>query len=218
MSLVVVTSPENAISNLTDLVTEVRDELDDSAYDITAIYRAIARAEAVFNRELRTPKMETEYQFTTDTEETELPTDFLQMRTAYEENSPDNPLNAMSPAGLRSYYQGRTGSPEAFAVENRRFVMAPIGSATFTILYYARIPSLTTDNPSNWLLEEHPDVYLHQVLAIIFNKIGDRDRAMDNQQIAAGIIEAINKSGKKNRWSGGPLVPRGISQVYGARR
>ena len=218
MSLVVVTSPENAISSLSDLVDEVRDELDDDAFSAERIYKAIARAEAVFNRELRCPKMETTYQFTTDTEETELPLDFLQMRTAYEEDSPDNPLNAMSPSGLRSYYQGRTGSPEAFTVENRRFVMAPVGEATFTILYYARIPALTSDNPSNWLLEEHPDVYLHQVLAILFNKTGDRDRAIDNQQIAGGIIEAINASGRKNRWAGGPLVPRGISQVYGARR
>jgi hypothetical protein len=131
VSIAIVTSPENAISTLSDLVDEVRDELDDDAFSADKIYKAIARAEAVFNRTLRCPKMETTYQFTTSTEETELPTDFLQMRTAYVEDSPDNPLNAMSPASLRSLYRGVTGIPEAFAVENRRFVMAPIGEATF---------------------------------------------------------------------------------------
>lgn len=218
MSIAIVTSPENAISTLSDLVDEVRDELDDDAFPADKIYKAIARSEAVFNRTLRCPKMETSYQFTTTTEETELPTDFLQMRTAYGEDSPDNPLSAMSPASLRSLYRGVTGIPEAFAVENRRFVMAPIGEATFTILYYARIPSLTDDNPSNWLLEEHPDAYLHQVLAILFNRNGDKENGALNLAIASDILEAINDSGKKNRWSGGPLIPRGISQVWGARR
>ena len=218
MSLAIVTSPENAISNLSDLVEEVRDELDDDAFDANKIYKAIARAEAVFNRELRCPKMETETQITAEDEQTALPTDFLQLRSVYVEGSPDNPLNSMSPASLRGLYRGEAGIPMAYAIENRRLVLGPVGEATVTLLYYGRVPSLTDSNPSNWLLEEHPDVYLHQVLAILFNRNGDTERARLNQQLANEIIESINSSGKKNRWGAGPLVPAGITQVYGARR
>lgn len=217
MSIAVVTSPANSISTLADLVTEIRDEMDDTAFAADKINRAIGRAEAVFNRDLRHPKMETEYQFTATVEATELPGDFLQLRSVYQEGSPDNPLTSMSPAGLRQLYMGGTGTPAAYALENRRLVIAPVGTAALTILYYARIPALTDSNPSNWLLDEHPDVYLHQCLAILFNKIGDSERAALNLTIARELIESINDSGKKNRWGAGPLVPLGRKQVWGAR-
>lgn len=217
MAIAIDTSPANSISSLSDLVIEVRDEMDNDGYAADKIYRAIGRAEAYFNRALRTPRMETEYQFTADTEETDLPTDFLQLRSIYLEGSPDNPLTAFSPAGLRQTYRGVSGTPAAYAIENRRIVLAPVGTATLTTLYYARIPALTDSNPVNWLLDEHPDLYLHQVLAILFNKTGDTERAVANQAAADGIIDQVNASAKANRWGAAPLVPRGITQVRGAR-
>lgn len=217
MSIAIITSPDSAISTLSDLVEEVRDEMDDDAFDAAKIYKAIARAEAVFNRELRVPKMETEYQFTATGETSTLPNDFLQLRTVYAEGSPDNPLTSMAPNGLRQLYRGVSGVPMAYALENRRLIIAPVGETVLTILYYARIPALTDSNPSNWLLDEHPDVYLHQVLAILFNRQGDSERAALNLQIATDLLGSINESGKKNRWGAGPLVPAGITQVCGAR-
>ena len=218
MVIAVSTSPDNAITNLTDLVAEIRDEMDDDGFDLDRIYRAIGRTEAVFNRELRCPRMETEYTFTTASEATELPNDFLQLRTVYAEASPDNPLDSMSPAGLRQRYRGEAGTAMAYALENRRILLGPVGETTLTIVYYARIPALTDSNPTNWLLNEHPDVYLHQVLAVLFNKTGDSERAMLNLNVARDLITSINEAGKKNRWGAGPLVPRGINQAWGARR
>ena len=217
MSIAVDTSPSNSISNLSQLVDEIRDELDDDGFAIERIYRAIGRAEAVFNRELRTPKMETEAQFAVTAEQTDLPTDFLKMRAVYQEATPDRPLISMSPDGIRKLYRGQAGTPEAYAIENRRLIIGPVGDTVVTLLYYGRIPALTDSNPTNWLLDEHPDVYLHQVLAILFNKIGDTERAALNATYAANLLEAINESGKSNRWGAAPLTPLGIQQVYGAR-
>lgn len=217
MSIAISTSLANSISTLSDLVAEIRDEMDDDAYAADKIYRAIGRAEAVFNRDLRCPRMETEYQFAVTNEATDLPTDFLQLRSVYQEGSPDNPLMSYSPASLRQTYRGQAGTPRGYALENRRLVLGPVGETTLTLLYFARIPSLTESNPSNWLLDEHPDLYLHQVLANLFNKTGDSERAALNLNIASGLIESINASGKKNRWGAGPLVPSGIGQVCGAR-
>lgn len=217
MSIAIVTSPENAISTLSDLVTVVRRRMDDDAFDANSIYAAIAEAEAVFNRELRVPKMETEYQFAVTSEQTDLPNDFLKMRAVYQEGSPDRPLRSMSPDGLRKLFLGQAGVPEAYAIENRRLVIGPVGNTTVTILYYARIPSLTDDNPSNWLLEEHPDLYVRLVLAILFDEIGDDARAERNEARAIAIMGSINESGKSNRWGAAPLNPLGIAQVYGAR-
>lgn len=217
MTIAVNTSPANSISNLSDLVIEVRDEMDDDGFSLDRIYRAIGRAEAVFNRDLRTPRMETELQFVASTEASDLPIDFLQLRSVYQEGSPDSPLRSMAPAGLRNLYSGEPGTPYAYAIENRRLIIGPVGETTLTILYYARIPALTDSNPSNWLIDEHPDVYLHQVLAILFNKTGDSERAALNLSIARELIASINSAGTKNRWGAGPLVPMGLRQVRGGR-
>lgn len=211
------TDSASAIVTLDDLVAEIRDEMDDSGYSATKIYRAIARAEAFFNRELRVPQMETEYQFSVTTESTPLPNDFLQMRSVYQEDSPDRPLLSMSPSSLRQLYFGQTGPVAAYAVEGQNIIVAPVGETTVTMLYYAKIPSLTESAQSNWLLVDYPDMYLHQVLAILFAKTGDDARASSNLGIAAVIIEQANKAGKNARWGAGPLRPMLVQQVPGAR-
>jgi hypothetical protein len=197
MSLAFNTSPANSISNLTDLIEEVRDELDNETFALDKIYRALGRAESRFNRDLRVERMETE------------------VALSITESSPDNPLRSMSPAGIRALFQGQAGTPRAYAIENRRIVVAPAGSASLTLNYYQRIPSLTVDDPANWLVEDMPDLYLHQVLAILFNKLGDHGAAKANQIAADGIIESANRAAFSGHWGSAPLVPMLVRQVSG---
>lgn len=209
--------PDNYISNLTQLVEEIRDEMDDGGYSLDKIYRAIGRAEAMFNRQLRCPQMETETDLNVTSEATELPLDFLALRAVYKEGSPDETMRAMSPAGLRYQYQGRDGTPMAYALENNRLIIGPVGSVSLTVTYYAKLTPLTDNNPTNWLLREYPDLYLHQTLAILFGKTGDRDRAADNLSIATALIEQVNNAGRKARWGSAPLTPVLVTQVKGSR-
>lgn len=215
MSLAINTSPANAIANLTDLIEEIRDELDYDTFSLDKIYRALGRAEARFNRDLRVERMETEASLSVTEEATDLPLDFLELRHIYVEGSPDNPLRTMSPAGIRALFQGRTGTPRAYAIENRRIIVAPVGEANLTLNYYQRIPSLTVDNPANWLIEDMPDLYLHQVLAILFNKLSDRESAAINQAAADAIIESANRAAFAGHWGSAPLVPVLVRQTSG---
>lgn len=215
MSLAINTSPANAIANLTDLIEEIRDELDNDSFALDKIYRAIGRAEARFNRDLRTERMETETSLSITEEVTDLPIDFLELRHVYVEGAPDNPLRTMSPAGIRSLYRGQAGCPKAYAIENRRIVVAPVGLANLTLNYYQRIPSLTVDNPVNWLVEDMPDLYLHQVLAIIYNKLRDSDAAAMNQVAADGILDSANRAAFAGHWGSAPLVPMLVRQTGG---
>ena len=217
MSIAFATDPNSAITTLPDLVTEIRVEMDDSGFPVERIYRAIARAEALFNRELRVPQMETEAQFPVTQEATDLPLGFLQMRAVYSEGGPDAPLRSMSPDGLRKLYLGQAGTPKAYALENRRIVVGPVGNASITMLYYAAIPSLNEDSPTNWLLVDFPDLYLHQVLAILFAQIGDESRAATNLGLASALIEQANRQAKRARWGASPLTPLLVPQVRGAR-
>lgn len=211
------TDPESYISNLTQLIEEIRDEMDDSGYSLDKIYRAVGRAEAMFNRQLRCPQMETETDLAVTGEATELPLDFLALRAVYKEGSPDQTLRAMSPAGLRNQYRGMDGTPEAYALENNRLIIAPVGNASVTITYYAKLTPLTDNNPTNWLLQHYPDLYLHQTLAILFGKTGDRERAADNLSLAAALIEQVNNAGRKARFGSAPLSPVLVTQVRGSR-
>ena len=211
------TDPAGYLSNISELIAEIRDEMDDSGYSLDKIYRAIGRAEALFNRELRVPQMETEVDLAVTQEVTDLPADFLALRSVYSEGSPDNPLRSMSPAGLRGLYLGQSGNPKAYAIENMRLVVAPVGAASITLLYYSKLTPLTDGNPTNWLLRDYPDLYLHQVLGILFQKIGDRERAADHLSQAAALIVQVNGAGRKARWGAGPLTPALVPQVRGAR-
>ena len=211
------TDPVSYISNFTQLIEEIRDEMDDDAYPLDKIYRAIGRAEAMFNRLIRVPQMETEIDIAVTSEATELPLDFLALRAVYSEGDYDRTLRAMSPAGLRQQFLGRTGQVEAYAIENNRLIVGYVGDASLTVTYYAKLVPLTENNPTNWLLRDHPDLYLHQTLAILFGKTGDRERASENLGLAAALIEQVNNEGRKARWGGAPLSPMLVTQVRGCR-
>jgi hypothetical protein len=211
------TDPESYITNLSQLVEEIRDEMDDSGYPLDRIYRAIGRAEAMFNRELRVPQMEQQVDLAITQEATDLPADFLALRAVYREGNPDRALRSMSPTGLRDQFFGMPGQPQAYALENRRLIVGPVGDAPITMLYYAKLVPLTENNPTNWLLLEYPDLYLHQVLAILFAKIGDDERAATNLGIAATLIVRANEAGKKARWGASPLTPMLVRQTRGVR-
>lgn len=213
MSIAVTTSPENAIANLSDLVAEIRDELDDSGYALDKIYRAITRSESRFNRELRVPEMETETILDVSEEVTGLPGDFLEMRSVYQEGEPDSPLRNTSAGEVRRVFNGREGVPCVYAIENRRLIIGPVGETQLQMTYFQRIPALTADNPSNWLLDRHPDLYLHQALAIIFNRIGDSERGALNLGIADDIIAQVQREGVNARWGDGSIAPARLSNI-----
>lgn len=61
---------------------------------------------------------------------------------------------------------GATGVPEFFALVNRSARFAPVPDATYTtkLSYWANVVSLSADITSNWLLVDHPDIYIYGAL------------------------------------------------------
>lgn len=217
MSIAIPTYAPGSITSYSELVTEIRDMMDDADYNQEAIDRALRKAEALFNRELRTPDMETRAVFTVSSDLTALPADFLEMRFIFVEGMPDQPLASMSPAGLLSSYYGRSGCPMAYLIEGQNLRVGPVGTAAVEMLYYQRILGLTDAQVSNWLLRKHPDLYVAGALYYLYERERDEtgmDKALNN---VVGILESINSAAKKARWGSAPLVTRGIQQVRGAR-
>lgn len=217
MSIAIPTYAPGSITSYSELVTEIRDMMDDADYNQEAIDRALRKAEAEFNRTLRTPDMETRAVFTISSDLTALPADFLEMRFIFVEGMPDQPLASMSPSGLLSTYYGRSGCPMAYTLEGQNIRVGPVGTAAVEMVYYQRILGLTDAQVSNWLLRKHPDLYVAGVLYHLARRERDEAGMAQAAQEVSTLLGSIQSAAQKARWGSAPLVTRGIQQVRGAR-
>ena len=217
MSIAIPTYAPGAISNYSELVDEIRDMMDDSDYSQEAIDRALRKAEAEFNRTLRTPDMETRLVFDITSELTQLPDDFHEMRFIFVESAPDRGLRSMSPAGMLAAYGGVMGCPQAYAIEGRNLRVAPVGLVTVEMVYYQRIAQLSDASVSNWLLRKHPDLYVAGVLYHLARRERDADGMAQAAQEVATLTETIKQNAISTRWGAAPLTPTGLRQVGGSR-
>lgn len=217
MSIAIPTYAPGAIASYSDLVAELRDLLDDADYRQDVIDRALRKAEAEFNRTLRTPEMETRAILTITGELTQLPSDFLELRYIFQEGQPDAILRSMAPAGMLSAYAGISGTPQAYTIEGSYLRVGPVGDTTLEILYYQPLPSLSDAQVSNWLLAKHPDLYVAGAMYHLARRERDSDGMAQAAQEVSALTNAIREAAGRNRWGAAPLTPAGIRQVCGAR-
>jgi len=217
MSIAIPTYAPGSITSYSELVTEIRDMMDDADYNQEAIDRALRKSEAEFNRTLRTPDMETRAVFTVSGDLTALPADFLEMRFIFVEGMPDQPLASMSPSGLLATYYGRSGCPMAYTLEGGNIRVGPVGTAAVEMVYYQRILGLTDAQVSNWLLRKHPDLYVAGVLYHLARRERDEAGMAQAANEVSTLMGSIQSAAQKARWGSAPLVTRGIQQVRGAR-
>jgi hypothetical protein len=213
MSIAIPTYAPGAIASYTDLIAEIRDLMDDADYRQDIIDRAIRKAEAEFNRKLRTPEMETRAVLNVTEELTQLPADFLALRYIFQEGSPDSPLRSMSPAGMLGMYAGTSGTPQAYTIEGNMLRVGPVGSATLEMVYYRPVPQLSDAEVSNWLLRQHPDLYVAGTMAWLAFRERDTEAMSFWTEITTNLTEAIRGAAMSNRWGAAPLTPAGITQV-----
>ena len=159
------------IANYDQLQTEIGNWLDRT--DLSSeIETFIELAEANFNRVIRAPDMITKNDsFSIAGQYTTLPTDTLELIRIVGDLDPVIVLEYLSPedlSQLRAELTG-TGRPHYFTLlggsSNQLEVLrSPDATYTSSIVYYTRIPALTDSATSNWLLTNHPDIYLFGAL------------------------------------------------------
>jgi hypothetical protein len=187
-----------AISSYAELQTEVAAWLQRS--DLSArIPVFVGMATARFNRELRVPEMETLVTTAADAEYTDLPLDFLQIRSI--ETNGDR-MEYLAPEEFQAYVAA-TSTPAVpvytIADMSLRIYPAPSVSSTLTlkVLYYARIPELDSPGDTNWLLDAHPDAYLFSALLEAAGFLHDDPRmAVWDSRLQQAMV-LINRRGKQ---------------------
>ncbi|MFE8106915.1 phage adaptor protein [Sphingomonas melonis] len=207
------------ISDYSSLVEKAKLWLDRGSELDTLIPTFIANTEGHLNRVLRTPEMEAFAPMTAVAGSFTLPADCIQVRSL---TVAGQPLAASSPVDLATRYYGRnnayvTGCPAAYAISGRQVQVAPVSDGQIALSYWQRIPALTVNQPSNWLLDNHADIYLFGTLFHANTYIVDTDAAAGWSTLFDAAVGTLQDAGQRARY-GGPIVARsGVRPVYGVR-
>lgn len=206
------------IGNYSDLVSKVaawmdRDDLEPQIPDFVAI------CEARLNRLLRTVLQEVQTLWVVGGETYSLPDDFRKLRSIWIDGSPDRPLFGMSPGSVPRNFTGTAGTTQAYYIEGRTisFAPPPADSTTFRANYWTRIPPLTSASPQNWLLTEHPDVYLWGTILGAAEYIRDQEAIDYSSAKLDTFIAEIQRESRNDQWASGNLAPCGPKQVRGGK-
>jgi hypothetical protein len=150
-----------ALSTYSDLQTSISNFLH-RADLASVIPDFIALAEADIYRRLRVSAMENSGSTTLSAETLALPTGFRELREIYIDTNPRVDLAFMPAMKMDQLYGGVSGTPRFYCVVGNTFKFAPVPDSSYTIdyVYYAAFDPLSTTS-TNWLLTNHPDIFLY---------------------------------------------------------
>ncbi|UOF80837.1 tail tubular protein A [Caudoviricetes sp.] len=158
-----------ALETYSDLKTAVGDYLNRA--DLTAVIPTfIALSEAKFNRELRTRNMLTRAECVSDNEFVALPVDFLEaylLELNMTDIAAQQPLAFVGPNEAKSLKANKIiNKVRYFTLIDGAFELlpAPTSNVDLLLTYYAKIPSLSDTQTTNWLMTKSPDLYLYSAL------------------------------------------------------
>lgn len=186
----------------------------------------ISLTEADFNSKLRIRKMISETTITIDAETEDLPTGFLQIRDFFiVSGSTKLPLRYMTPSQMDSIKgTSTTGTPEVYTIlgDKLRFAPKPDSTYTATLNFYKKFDALSDSNTSNFILSDHPSIYLYGALYHATNFLGGIDKMLVQkwQQMYATAMERLERNDREDQFSGSPLQVRSedtVASNFGGR-
>ena len=203
-----------ALANYVDLQASVITWINRA--DLAAIVPDfIAIAEAHHSRDLRLRK-----QITTTTLSTianargiSLPVDFLEFENLSILTSPERQITYATVEQLDSVYpnNGQVGVPSLYTVEADQILFGPTPDSIYSVsaLYYARFPSLVTAS-TNWLMTNHPTVYLFASLMQACIYIKDKSGAAEYKALYDQVAKDLQTQDDRAQHSGSTLRVRRI--------
>jgi len=198
-----------AISTYSELQTAVANWLDRD--DLTdRIPEFIALAEARMNRVLRLRLMVGKYTASTVNGQRNyaLPTGYIQMRNFQVNTTPITPVQYVSPEIYdRLYGSTQTGTTKFYTIVANEIQLGPIPGSVMTLemLFYKKITSLSTTNPTEAMLTDNPDIYLYGALLEAEPFIMNDERVPLWMQGFQQAVDALQEQDNKDRHSGSAL-------------
>jgi len=122
--------------------------------------------EACANRRLRVRQQEATAELTPGNGVVALPSDYLSWRRLTWTGNPRQELGYVEPSWLQAAYPDLPADiPRVFTIEGGNILTMPLdpGNTALELVYFQQIPSLAA-NSTNWLMSQHPDLYLFGAL------------------------------------------------------
>lgn len=209
------------ITDFATLQTAVTEYLarDQDTTLIARIPTFIQLTESKLNRDLFVRQMEQRSTALTDSTTSEpefisLPADFQSMRRVRLSSLSRKPhLEFMSGIQLDEYrtHSGNVaGHPRYFTIFGDELELAPTPDADYTIemVYRQNIPALSETNPSNWLLQLAPDIYLYGALLESAPYIKEDARIQTWGLGFKTALDDLNALGLTSTFNAGPMQVR----------
>lgn len=122
-----------------------------------------------------------------------LPADFLQISGVTSLNSTRRALSFVSTGYTDTRYADRVGGlPNSFSIIGNSLSTYPISSTDLELVYYKKIPQLSNSEPTNWLLEKLPALYLHASLYQLAMFTKDNDLMQRSAAMMIAMIDGLN--------------------------
>ena len=198
-----------AITTYTELKAAIADWL--LRDDLTSVIPSfIALAEADMNRKLRHWQMETATDISLSARLTALPSDYLSPVSLSVASTAPVRVEMASRADLqarRAKSLDATGVPAYYAIAAGQLEVYPTPDATYTatLTYNAKPEALGDSNASNWVLADHPDIYLMGALAMAAPYLNDDARIGTFAGLYERAINDANEQSSRAQWGASGL-------------
>lgn len=177
----------------------------------------IGRAESHFQRELFSPEREAAATLSLTDGAADLPADFGGVKLVWADGAADTVIEQVTPGRLRELYPtDASGTPLHFAIEGETILLRPVPatSAVVKLAYIEGIPELGESQASNWLLADHPDVYVQASLYELYRFTEHFDKADRCRFERDALVASVNRTARRRKTNSGPLVASaGVRQM-----
>lgn len=194
----------NTYANLQTAITAHAD--DERVSDV--VTDLITLAEADLNRRIKSRRKYIRSQEEIDEEFWELPTDFdSAVAMKITSTDPDTRLTFVDPekaVELKSTTYTASGTPVHYSVvgDELELIPAPDSQVTVHMTYRQKIPALSDDQTTNWVLDDHPDAYLYGALLHAAPYLIDDPRLTVWSQLYERAIAGIEKEDAVSAFAG----------------
>ena len=203
-----------ALSSYSGLKTSIANWLNRS--DLTSeIEDFIVLAEKDFNSKLRIRQMiSSDNSFSINAEKVDLPTGFLQVRDFFIVNGGTKyALQYITPAQMDQIKGSSTsGQPSTYTIIGEKFRFAPTPASTYTgtLNFYKEFDPLSDSNTTNYILSNHPAIYLYGSLYHSANFLGGVEprQVQQWQQMYATALERLERNDREDQYGNAPLQQR----------
>ena len=205
-----------AITNYVTLKAAIADFLNRD--DLTAVIPTfIDFAQDKINRDLRTRQMIARATANIDSQYNAFPPNFLQVRDI---RLNTNPVQALEYVSSEQQNQERSrnatsGRPRLFSVIGESFEVFPTPDTSYEceIAYYEKIPDMTADSDTNWLLTKSPELFVYGSLVHSAPYLKDEDKIVIWQTLYRDVFNSLTLEDEKSRFSG--TTPRMRTRSFG---